>query len=73
MKQRISVWVDHWTWQRFFRIFPTHGARSAFLKDVINRAIALGEQESIANKVMTRIENETSHKDNRKSPFRDDS
>jgi hypothetical protein len=65
LKQRISVWVDHWTWQKFFRIFPTHGARSAFLKDVINRAIAMGEQESIANKIMTRIQDETPREDNR--------
>lgn len=65
MKKKISFWVDHWIWQKFFRTFPTHGARSQFLRDMINHAIAIGEQESISNKVIRRIEHETLDKDNR--------
>ena len=59
MKMKISFWVDHWIWQKFFRLFPNHGERSQFLRDMINHAIAVGEQESLSNKVIRRIEDET--------------
>jgi hypothetical protein len=54
-KRKIAFWVDPWMWQAFYRLFPNHGARSAFLREAVTRAIELGPQSTMAKQIMDRI------------------
>jgi hypothetical protein len=54
-KRKIAFWVDPWMWQAFYRLFPSHGARSAFLREAVARAIELGPQSTVAKQIMDRI------------------
>jgi hypothetical protein len=54
-KRKIAFWVDPWMWQAFYRLFPSHGARSAFLREAVTRAIELGPQSTMAKQIMDRI------------------
>jgi hypothetical protein len=54
-KRKIAFWVDPWMWQAFYRLFPSHGARSAFLREAVTRAIELGPQSTVAKQIMDRI------------------
>ena len=55
-KRKVAVWVDPWMWQAFYRVFPTHGARSAFLREAIAKAIELGPQSTVAKRIMERLD-----------------
>lgn len=57
-RRKIAFWVDPWMWDAFFRLFPSRGARSAFLREAVSRAIELGPQSTIAKQIMERLERE---------------
>lgn len=43
-KKTIRVEVPMSIWERFYRLFPGQGERSAFLRKVIYKAIEVGEE-----------------------------
>ena len=54
-KRKVSFWVEPWMWQAFYRLFPNHGERSAFLREAVAKAIELGPQSSMAKRIMERM------------------
>lgn len=53
-QRKIAVWVSPWMWREFYKLFPDHGARSAFIREAISEAIRLGPQKSMAKRIMER-------------------
>ena len=46
-KKTIRVEVPTEIWERFYRLFPGQGERSAFLRRVIYKAIEQGEEKEM--------------------------